>query len=116
MNAVANHPITQSVTQGEYQSFRLGQALLTIAGPMAESARDQVNKTSNEFNNVANSRKVPDARTATDQPLTRGFITSSCRHMMTDRLDTTEYHSLFYNILSVSVPLETHTYNINRNL
>ena len=52
---------------------------------MAENARIQMDKTSNEFSNVANSRKVPDQPAATGQPLTH-------------------YHSLFYNILSVSLP------------
>ena len=50
---------------------------------MAESAKVQMDKTSNEFSNVAASRKVPDQPAATGQPLTH-------------------YHSLFYNILSVS--------------
>jgi len=54
---------------------------------MAEKARDQMDKTSNEFSNVANSRKVPDQTAATGQPLT-------------------QYHSLFYNILSVSLCLD----------
>ncbi|GAB7337939.1 hypothetical protein MBLNU457_4322t1 [Dothideomycetes sp. NU457] len=72
MNAVANHPVTQNITQG----------------PMAEKARDQMDKTSNEFSNVANSRKVPDQPAATGQPLT-------------------QYHSLFYNILSWENPRVT---------
>ncbi|GAB7337940.1 hypothetical protein MBLNU457_4322t2 [Dothideomycetes sp. NU457] len=56
--------------------------------PMAEKARDQMDKTSNEFSNVANSRKVPDQPAATGQPLT-------------------QYHSLFYNILSWENPRVT---------
>lgn len=68
-DTIANHPITQNITQG----------------PMADKARTEADKTSNEFSNVVNSRKVPDQPAATGQPLTH-------------------YHSLFYNILSWENP------------
>lgn len=55
---------------------------------MAQQAKDQVDKTSVQFNNVANSRRVPDHQTATGQNLTH-------------------YHSLFYNILSWENPRVT---------
>jgi len=55
MDTVANHPVTQNITQG----------------PMADKAREHYDKTQNEFSNVANSRRVPDQQTATGQPLTR---------------------------------------------
>lgn len=55
MNTIANHPVTQSVTNG----------------PVADKAIEQANKTSAEFSNVAASRKIPDTPAATGQPLTR---------------------------------------------
>jgi len=38
---------------------------------MADKARTEANKTSNEFSNVVNSRKTPDQPAATGQSLTR---------------------------------------------
>ena len=55
---------------------------------MAQKARDEANKTSSQFSNVANSRVTPSETTATGQPLTH-------------------YHSMFYNILSWENPRVT---------
>ncbi|RDW79504.1 reticulon-like protein [Coleophoma cylindrospora] len=54
VNAVQNHPVTQSVANG----------------PVATSVKDQSAKTSSEFSNLANSRTTPSQPTATGQPLT----------------------------------------------
>jgi len=53
-NAVGNHPITQSVTNG----------------PVAENVKDQHAKTQAEFSNLAASRTTPSTPAATGQPLT----------------------------------------------
>jgi len=45
---------------------------------MADKAKIEADKTSNEFNNVVNSRKVPDQPAATGQPLTRMAISLRC--------------------------------------
>ncbi|KAK4942837.1 hypothetical protein LTR66_014659 [Elasticomyces elasticus] len=71
-DSVANHPMTQNV----------------VNGPVAEKAKEEVNKTSNEFSNLANSRKTPDQPAATGQSLTN-------------------YHSMFYNLLSWENPRAT---------
>lgn len=57
-------------------------------GPVAQKAKEEANKTSEQFANVANSRQVPDQTTATGQPLT-------------------QYHSLFFNVLSWQNPRVT---------
>lgn len=54
MDKIANHPATQSVTNG----------------PVADKARVEAGKTKDEFSNLANSRQTPEARTATGQELT----------------------------------------------
>ncbi|QSZ33614.1 hypothetical protein DSL72_005182 [Monilinia vaccinii-corymbosi] len=54
LNAVGNHPLTQSV----------------VNGPMADNVRDQHAKTQAEFSNLANSRATPATRAATGQQLT----------------------------------------------
>ena len=70
-NTLQNHPATQSVKD-------------TISnGPVADVAKDQHAKTTNEMSRLANSRTTPNQSTATGQPLTR-------------------YHSFFYNLLSVN--------------
>ncbi|PSK54757.1 Reticulon-like protein 1 [Elsinoe australis] len=69
LDAVSNSNTVQNISQG----------------PMAEKAKEQANKTSNEFSNVAASRQIPDQKTATGQNLTH-------------------YHSMFYNILSWENP------------
>jgi len=53
-NAVSNHPITQSVTNG----------------PVADNVKDQHAKTQAEFSNLAASRTTPNTPAATGQPLT----------------------------------------------
>ncbi|KAH8659252.1 putative Reticulon-like protein 1 [Tricladium varicosporioides] len=53
-NAVANHPVTQSVTNG----------------PVAESVKNEHAKTQAEFSNLAASRTTPTTPTATGQQLT----------------------------------------------
>lgn len=65
------------------------QAYQTVAnGPVAESAKTQVNATKNEFSNLAAARQTPDVQTATGQNLTH-------------------YHSLFYSLLSWENPRAT---------
>ncbi|PQE29033.1 hypothetical protein CJF30_00004087 [Rutstroemia sp. NJR-2017a BBW] len=54
VNAVQNHPLTQSVTNG----------------PVAENVRNQQAKTQAEFNNLAASRTTPSQPAATGQQLT----------------------------------------------
>ncbi|KAF2149370.1 hypothetical protein K461DRAFT_45331 [Myriangium duriaei CBS 260.36] len=71
-DAISNHPT--------YQNLQ--------SGPVAQKAREEANKTSNQFSNVANSRVIPEERAATGQPLTH-------------------YHSMFYNILSWENPRVT---------
>ncbi|KAI4155168.1 MAG: hypothetical protein LQ340_001182 [Diploschistes diacapsis] len=61
---------------------------LIRAGPVADAVKDQHAKTSAEFNNLANSRKMPETRAANDQPLTH-------------------YHSFFYTLLSWENPRVT---------
>ncbi|KAK3072174.1 hypothetical protein LTS18_014691, partial [Coniosporium uncinatum] len=56
--------------------------------PVTQKAQEEVNKTSNEFSDLASSRKVPDQKTATGQPLT-------------------QYHSMFYRLLSWKNPRAT---------
>jgi len=76
MSSVQNHPATQ-------------QAKDTIVnGPVGQTVQDQSAKTSNEFQDLANSRQVPDKPAATGQPLTH-------------------YHSLFYRLLSWKNPRAT---------
>ena len=71
-DTIQNHPATQSVKD-------------TIGnGPVADVAKDQHAKTTNEISRLANSRTTPDQSTATGQPLTH-------------------YHSFFYTLLSVSI-------------
>jgi len=86
MDKVANHPMTQSVTQGSSKN-RSGRKIWVddILGPMAEKAREEANKTSSQFSNVAASRQTPETTAATGQNLTH-------------------YHSMFYNILSWENP------------
>lgn len=72
MDTVANHPITQSVANG----------------PVADKAKLEAGKTRDEFSNLANSRQVPEQKTATGQELTH-------------------YHSMFYNLLSWENPRAT---------
>jgi len=67
---------TQSITQS------------ITDGPMIQKAKTEANKTTAEFNDVANSRRVPDQKTATGQSLTH-------------------YHSMFYTILSWKNPRVT---------
>ncbi|KUJ17100.1 uncharacterized protein LY89DRAFT_72063 [Mollisia scopiformis] len=61
-DAIKNHPITQSVTNG----------------PVAENIMDQHAKTQAEFSNLAASRQTPSTPAATGQPLTHyhGFFGS----------------------------------------
>jgi hypothetical protein len=54
VNAVQNHPLTQSVANG----------------PVVENVKDQSAKTQAEFSNLAASRTRPSTSTATGQPLT----------------------------------------------
>ncbi|KAF2227431.1 Reticulon-domain-containing protein [Elsinoe ampelina] len=78
-----------SSTQSAYDSVANSNTAQNISqGPVAQKAREEANKTSNEFGNVAASRRVPDQKTATGQPLTH-------------------YHSMFYNILSWENPRVT---------
>ncbi|KAF1349561.1 Reticulon-domain-containing protein [Delphinella strobiligena] len=53
-NTVANHPVTQNITQG----------------PAAQAVYDEKDKTANEFRNVLDSRRVPDQTAANGQALT----------------------------------------------
>lgn len=53
-------------------------------GPAAQRIGEEADKTSQEFSNVLNSRQIPDTTAANGQTLTH-------------------YHSMFYNILSVSI-------------
>ncbi|KAL9119926.1 MAG: hypothetical protein Q9187_003517 [Circinaria calcarea] len=57
-------------------------------GPVAENVKNETAKTSSEFRELADSRTVPDQRTATGQPLTH-------------------YHSFFYDLLSWRKPRAT---------
>jgi len=57
-------------------------------GPVAQNAKAQAAQTQNEFSDLMNSRQVPNERTATGQPLT-------------------QYHSLFYRLLSWKNPRAT---------
>lgn len=64
-----------------------------------ESVKDQGAKTSSEFRNLADSRVRPDDRAATGQPLTRMLSRMKYNpELLTLDLD---YHSFFYNLLSV---------------
>lgn len=56
-----------------------------MVGPVAEKAKAEASATRNEFADLANSRQTPSQPAATGQPLTH-------------------YHSLFYRLLSVSIP------------
>ena len=57
-------------------------------GPAAEKARIESEKTSQEYSNLMDSKRVPDQPAATGQPLTH-------------------YHSFFYNLLSWENPRVT---------
>ena len=57
-------------------------------GPAAEKARIESQKTSQEYSNLMDSKRVPDQPAATGQPLTH-------------------YHSFFYNLLSWENPRVT---------
>ncbi|KAM0798004.1 Reticulon-domain-containing protein [Usnea florida] len=58
VNAIQNHPATQSVKD-------------TLSnGPVADHVKDQHAKTTSEFRNLADSRTTPEQSTATGQPLT----------------------------------------------
>jgi hypothetical protein len=78
VNSVQNHPVTQNVkdtvTNGGSSrvSFGLAVTHITAAGPVAESIKNQTEKTSNEFSGLANAARTPPAYTAAnDQNLTR---------------------------------------------
>ncbi|KAJ9620177.1 hypothetical protein H2203_007942 [Taxawa tesnikishii (nom. ined.)] len=77
MDKVANHPMTQNIANGSCQR-----------GPVAQKGREEFGKTQNEFSNLVNSRQIPDQKTATGQELT-------------------QYHSMFYNLLSWQNPRAT---------
>ncbi|KAL9055927.1 MAG: hypothetical protein Q9162_003223 [Coniocarpon cinnabarinum] len=70
-------------TMASIQNSSTAQSLSN--GPMAQGAKDQMAKTSSEFQNVADSRVTPSKPAATGQQLTH-------------------YHSMFYNILSWQNP------------
>lgn len=63
----------------------------SFTGPMAQNLRDESAKTSNEFSNLAASRKTPPNPAATGQPLTH-------------------YHSFFSELLSWKNPRTSQTY------
>ena len=87
-NTIQNHPATQSVKD-------------TIGnGPVADHVKDQHAKTSSEFRNLADARTTPAQSTATGQPLTRkpNKLLRIYPSTLTVR---TDYHSFFYNLLSV---------------
>lgn len=53
-------------------SFSLAVTHITAAGPVAESVKNQTEKTSNEFSGLANAARTPPAYTAANgQNLTR---------------------------------------------
>ncbi|KAF4554291.1 Reticulon-like protein [Elsinoe fawcettii] len=86
---INSESLTMTDTQSAYDAVANSNTAQNISqGPVAQKAREEANKTSNEFGNVAASRRVPDERTATGQPLTH-------------------YHSMFYNILSWENPRVT---------
>lgn len=64
-----------------------------------ETVKDQGAKTSSEFRNLADSRVRPDDRAATGQPLTR--MLSQTKHHLELLTPSLDYHSFFYNLLSV---------------
>jgi hypothetical protein len=84
VNSVQNHPVTQNVKDtvtngGSSQvSFGLAIAHITAAGPVAESIKNQTEKTSNEFSGLANAARTPPPYTAANgQNLTRKKYNSS---------------------------------------
>lgn len=114
MAAVANHPTTQglkdSISNGEVRilgsliSARISELtvvsrhrcpkchrhekILTLLGPVGQTAKAETAKTRGEFADLANARTTPDQPAATGQPLTH-------------------YHSLFYRLLSWKNPRAT---------
>jgi len=76
MDSVSNHPATQSAKD------------TVVNGPLGSTIKDQSAKTSSEFQDLQNSKRVPDHPAATGQPLTH-------------------YHSMFYRLLSWKNPRAT---------
>ncbi|KAK5175763.1 uncharacterized protein LTR77_000903 [Saxophila tyrrhenica] len=81
------HPSTAA--QQGMDSVKNSQTYQSLSsGPMADKARTEADKTSNEFSNLASARQTPNTQTVTGQNLTH-------------------YHSLFYNLLSWENPRAT---------
>jgi len=76
MDTVSNHPVTQNVKD------------TVVNGAVGEKVKDEHAKTTSEFQDLADSRTVPDQPAATGQPLTH-------------------YHSMFYRLLSWKNPRAT---------
>ena len=53
-----------------------------ILGPVAENVKNEANKTTAEFQNLANAKKVPEQPAATGQPLTRKFTARNLYHFL----------------------------------
>lgn len=76
MSAVSDHPTTQQAKDA------------IVNGPVGQAVNNETAKTSSEFQDLADARKIPDQPAATGQPLTH-------------------YHSMFYRLLSWKNPRAT---------
>lgn len=89
MDTIANHPITKSTVDTIANHPITKSTVDTVTnGPVAQSVKEQSAKTSAEASNLAATRKTPDTRAATGQPLTH-------------------YHSFFYSLLAWEHPRVT---------
>lgn len=80
---------TKNSAASAYDSAANTQLAQDLAnGPAAQSVKNQAAATSNEFSDLASSRKAPEHRAANDTPLTH-------------------YHSFFFNLLSWKNPRAT---------
>ncbi|KAH7562333.1 Reticulon-domain-containing protein [Bipolaris maydis] len=82
INAANNHPSVQNIKN------TVMNGRLNSAGPVAQNVKAEGAKTRDEFADLANSKTIPDQKTATGQNLTH-------------------YHSMFYRLLSWKNPRAT---------
>lgn len=74
--------------------------MANLIRPAAQTVKKEAAATSNEFSDLAASRKVPEHTAANDTPLTRELV-----EMQKKDVDKrTDYHSFFFNLLSWKNP------------
>lgn len=99
LNSVQNSQIAQDLASGlvclDKRNF--GSILTQNSSPAAQTVKKEAAATSNEFSDLANSRKVPEHTAANDTPLTRMSGPWISPLLSDGRID---YHSFFFNLLS----------------